>query len=484
MAILDLGGVPLSTPLDRAQRVSEQLGITFDKSVVYLMTRKMLTPSEAKEVNFNLPATRQHEVKRGYLDCSRYARNPDLFLKRLEHRMECTSAHEIWAVKKLDKFVFLGGNELPLAVMQVMRRADIRWMPKTLSIGKRLAHLHDEMETFMVLFVDLDDFGQSYEIFELMNSYGCWLANPVNFKIPDIVELNGEAVKKHLKVEIAEKAEKFNKNEQWEKEELEKKLEQYPRVMRTEVQLVGMDLERSDILIFKITTPWLDQWRHMTRNVRSISISGNGAVTKIKNGEFAGYITGGGCIHCHLGTPESEHLNGICKLQTQHKKYLRCPFCTKSHQMLDCRIVRAHVNRATFRRDWDTFSFDSCDKSVRKRRTDWASNNNDNSSGRSGYRGRYNSRGGSYNSRGSYSNYNDNYNYNNNNYNNYRGGYGSYNSRGSYRGGYGSYSNSRGGYDSYRGDNNPPGNGNNSSNHSENRPSESGSKTKDKKKGN
>ena len=44
-----------------------------------------------------------------------------------------------------------------------------------------------------------------------MNSFGTWLANPVNFKVPDIVELNGDIVKKHLKVGIEEKAEKFNK---------------------------------------------------------------------------------------------------------------------------------------------------------------------------------------------------------------------------------------------------------------------------------
>ena len=378
--------IPYTSPDDRVQRIADKLGIPYGRAIVYALRKKLISAKEANEINFTLLSTRQYEFKKSLLDCARYAPDPDLFLQQFVIRLEAASTAEISALKKLDKLDLDGGNECHIALFQVMERADIRWMPKNLALDIRLAHLMDKHQTCHVVMVDQKQYGSSLEFYELEKAFGAWLAHPRNFMLPTIKELNSEKVKEYLSVKVRAIAKNKEKDEVWVVSEMDRRYNEYPRVLYSKLQLVDVDLERSDILIFETTLPWLEHWRHSTRNLRPLGFAGNSIISKIKNGENAGFVTGGACLSCSLATPEADHVNNTCRLAKIHKNAMVCGFCTGNHPPTFCKLLRAHMQRAPFRRDWDSCTIDTNPKNVLKGRNNY--NNNDN-----GYYNNYNKKG-------------------------------------------------------------------------------------------
>ena len=187
--------IPFTSPQDRVQRISDVMGIPFGRATVYALRHKLISAKEANEINFSLLSTRQYEFKKAFLDCAKYAPDPDLFLQQFTIRLEAASTAEISALKKLDKLILDGANECHIALFQTMERADIRWLPKDLRPDLRLAHLMDKHQTCFVVMLDQKEYGPSLEFYELEKAFGAWLAHPRNFQIPKVKALNSEKVR-------------------------------------------------------------------------------------------------------------------------------------------------------------------------------------------------------------------------------------------------------------------------------------------------
>ena len=472
-----MGSIPYTNPWERIERTMDKENISWEQAILYLLHKKYISQKEANECNYNLAETRQLELVRALLACARYARDSDAFLNLLLDRFDTKSIHEMYNVKKLEKFLFNGSIELPLVVAEIMERADMRMLDKTLPPDVRLAHAKDKHLVLLAILLDYNIHGPIYQLLECFKSFGRWLATPTNFQVPKIIGKNIEKVDENLLKLVAKKAKRENKENDgnWKSKTFETDAKAFPRVMLPSSEIVDFDLNRTDLYIFECSTPLLDQWRAMSRDLPAIADGGEDTIAKIKNSQSPGFVCGGACLVCALASSDAPHLKGLCPHEKEHKKYLKCPFCRKNHVVGKCKLVRVNLQPAPFRKDWDTVDLeDKKDKKNNRFGSSWNYSN---------------SRRGNYSNNRNYSGGFSNEYFNN--YNNYNTVFnGSYNNRGGFNNGRGrsrqyyqnDYYNDRSRYNS-------PSNGfnsnnnDNSVNNSESRPNTTPSK-KEKKKGN
>ena len=87
--------------MERVQRIADELGISFGRATVYATRKKIISAKDAADINFGMLSTRQHEFKRSFFDCARYAPDPDLFLQQFMRRMQASSTADFSTAKKV-----------------------------------------------------------------------------------------------------------------------------------------------------------------------------------------------------------------------------------------------------------------------------------------------------------------------------------------------------------------------------------------------
>ena len=328
------------------------------------------------------------------------------------------SIFDISKRKNLEKLVFNGSFEVPLTVINVMKRACKRALSYSDPIAVRLAIERDIGLTSEKIMVDWLEYNSAPAFRAALFQFADTVANPLKVIKPTVKVVNEKEILEFIDNKRNNNDNSSNSNN------IDLNIENIDKVILSEEEYSEWDKNIKGVLVFLGTTPCLDMYTNASVNIGSTQDAFNRIYDCMKAGTDAGWFPDGSCYACTMDWLHD------CALKEAHKRNCPCHWCRGwevHHGKVEyCNGIRSKFIPSTVDVNYKNKNYFLEDKMRLNKKNDksyngWNNynhnnfNNYNNFRGNRGNRGGY--RGGYRNNRGNRGGYNNNYN--NRNYNNY-----------------------------------------------------------------
>ena len=149
-------------------RSALQSGHTFSQQLNVLVSNKVVSRTSARAASFANADVRAEEMQRGYVTMGTYSNNDWNFKRKVATRMGLKSTGSI--DKKIDNLNICSENRMMLGLSGQWSRLEQRDSLNNLSIMELFGRRHDRDELFNFIRIDIEDYGFSKELFDVVRS--------------------------------------------------------------------------------------------------------------------------------------------------------------------------------------------------------------------------------------------------------------------------------------------------------------------------
>ena len=152
-------------------------GRTFPLQVAYLLKKKALPRTVARQWSYTAPDVRGEDLPRSYLGLEEFFMNDWMFKRELASQLGCKNTNEI--DKKLGRNLKLDSTEKAIAsLLNQMRRVEMRYLLNNVDVMEAYGRLRDQRDFLIYLLCDIIQYGYTDKIEENIMSMGARLVDP------------------------------------------------------------------------------------------------------------------------------------------------------------------------------------------------------------------------------------------------------------------------------------------------------------------